>query len=244
MGGDVSDESETVLNRLSDSEREILRLLGEGHTAKSIAAITRRSLSSVNEHLRRARRKTGASSSRELARLLRDEKIVDEKVGLPLTGSTLHSRRPRLIRKGALAMTILLSAAFAAAMILKPAIQSQPPGRDPLLERLYPHSDTEPRALAKRLRVEARLASWAEPTEASLRAYYAPLSRSRDVELIHIICGATVCEVAGKLRATDPKAINAAMMTLQNSRGGPTGLRHASVSFSRELFAIHWLREE
>lgn len=244
MGGNVSDVSETVLNRLSDSEREILRLLGEGHTAKSIAERTRRSLSSVNEHLRRARRKTGASSSRELARLLRDEKFVDEKVGLPVTEPILQSQRTGLIRKGALAMTILFSAAIAAAMLLKPAIQSQPPGPDPLLEKLYPHSDTEPRALAKRLRVEARAVSWAKPTEASLRGYYATRIRSDDVELIHVICRATVCEVAGKLRATDPKAINAAMMRLQDSRGGPTGLRYASVSFSRELFAIYWLREQ
>lgn len=240
----MSDSNETVLNRLSDGEREILRLLGEGHTAKSIAQRTRRSLSSVNEHLRRARRKTGASSSRELARLLRDEKIVDEKVGLPRTGPTLQSQRPRLIRKGALAMTVLFSAAIAAAILLQPTTQSEPPGRDPLLEKLYPYSDTEPRALAKRLRVEGRAVAWAEPSEAALRAYYATLFRSNDVELIQIVCGSTVCEVVGKLKASEPKAINATMMTLQDSRGGPAGLRHASVSFSRELFAIHWLRKQ
>lgn len=240
----MSETSEAVLNRLSDSEREILRLLGEGHTAKSIAERTRRSLSSVNEHLRRARRKTGARSSRELARLLRDEKVVDEKVGLPLTGRTSQSQRPRLIRKGALAMTILFSTAIAAAMLLQPTTQSEPPARDPLFEKLYPHSDTEPRALAKRLRVEGRAVVWAEPSEAALRAYYATLLHPRDAELIRIVCGSTVCEVVGKLKASEPKAINAAMMTLQDSRGGPRGLRHASVSFSRELFAIHWLREQ
>lgn len=239
----MSDLSETFLEKLSEGEREILQLLGEGHTAKSIAQRTRRSLSSVNEHLRRARRKTGANSSRELARLLRDENIVDEKIGLPSAAPASPDWSPRLIRKGALAVTILFSAAVAAAILLQPAIQSQPPDRDPLLEQLYPHSDTEPRALAKRLRAEARNAAWAEPSEAALRAYYATLLRSEDVELVRIACGSTVCEVVGKVATTDPKSINAAMMTLQVSRGGPTGLRHVSVSFSRELFAVHWLRE-
>lgn len=240
----MSDLSETVLEKLSNSEREILQLLGEGHTAKSIAQRTQRSLSSVNEHLRRARRKAGANSSRELARLLRDENIVDEKIGLPLAAPTPQGRSSHLIRKGALAMTILFSAAIAAAMLFQPAIQSQSPGHDPLLEKLYPHSDTEPRALAKRLRVEARNAAWAEPSETALRAYYATLLRSDDVELVRIACGSTVCEVVGKVATTDPKSINAAMMALQVSRGGPTGLRHASVSFSRELFAVHWLRKK
>ena len=239
----MSDPSKTFLEKLSEGEREILQLLGEGHTAKSIAQRTRRSVSSVNEHLRRARRKTGANSSRELARLLRDENFVDEKFGLPPTAPTSQGWSSRFIRKGALAMTILFAATIADAMLFQPAIQSQSPGRDPLLEKLYPHSDTEPRALAKRLRAEARNAAWAEPSEAALRAYYATLLRSDDVELVRIACGSTVCEVVGKVATTDPKSINAAMMTLQVSRGGPTGMRHASVSFSGELFAVHWLRE-
>ena len=139
-------------------------------------------------------------------------------------------------------MTILFSAAIAAAMLFQPAIQSQSPDRDPLLDQLYPHPDTEPRALAKRLRVEARNAAWAEPSEAALRAHYATLSD--DVELVRIVCASTVCEVVGKIATTDPKSINAAMKALQVSRGGPTGLRRASVSFSRGLFAVYWLRKK
>jgi DNA-binding CsgD family transcriptional regulator len=56
-------------SKLNDAERRILTLLAQGHTAKSIAAETGASLHSVNERLREARRKTGAGSSRELARL-------------------------------------------------------------------------------------------------------------------------------------------------------------------------------
>ncbi|HET6407092.1 MAG TPA: sigma factor-like helix-turn-helix DNA-binding protein [Chthoniobacteraceae bacterium] len=53
------------LARLNEAEREALRLLAEGHTAKSIAGLTGRSVAAVNERLREARRKTGIGSSRE-----------------------------------------------------------------------------------------------------------------------------------------------------------------------------------
>ncbi|MBW8304912.1 MAG: helix-turn-helix transcriptional regulator, partial [Brevundimonas sp.] len=58
------------LDRLSDRERDLLTLLAQGHTAKTIARSRSLSANVVNEHLRSARRKTGASSSRELARLV------------------------------------------------------------------------------------------------------------------------------------------------------------------------------
>ena len=53
---------------LSPAELEVLRLLAAGHTIKIIAASLGRSEGSINERLREARRKTGAASSRELAR--------------------------------------------------------------------------------------------------------------------------------------------------------------------------------
>lgn len=64
------------LDRLSDRERDILTLLAQGHTAKTIARSRSLSANVVNEHLRSARRKTGASSSRELARLVLGETPV------------------------------------------------------------------------------------------------------------------------------------------------------------------------
>ena len=70
------------LGRLNPPEQEVLHLLAEGHTAKSIASLTGRSVAAVNERLREARRKTGASSSRELARLLKAQKNRDEKIGV------------------------------------------------------------------------------------------------------------------------------------------------------------------
>ena len=59
-----------IAESLSDRERETLRLLGQGHEAKSIASTLDVSVHSVNERLRTARRKLGVSSSREAARLL------------------------------------------------------------------------------------------------------------------------------------------------------------------------------
>lgn len=61
------------LDRLSDRERDLLTLLAQGHTAKTIARSRALSVNVVNEHLRSARRKTDAPSSRELARIVAAE---------------------------------------------------------------------------------------------------------------------------------------------------------------------------
>lgn len=58
------------LDRLTERERDLLTLLAQGHTAKTIANSRALSVNVVNEYLRSARRKTGAPSSRELARLV------------------------------------------------------------------------------------------------------------------------------------------------------------------------------
>ena len=71
------------LTRLNEAERNVLRLLAEGHTAKSVASEIGSTPAAVNERLREARRKTGVGSSRELARLLKSQKIVTTKWGWP-----------------------------------------------------------------------------------------------------------------------------------------------------------------
>jgi DNA-binding CsgD family transcriptional regulator len=73
---------------LSDREKAVLRLLGEGHDAKSTAGKLGISVNAVNERLRGARRKLGLSSSREAARLLASferqssDFLVDKKKGV------------------------------------------------------------------------------------------------------------------------------------------------------------------
>jgi DNA-binding CsgD family transcriptional regulator len=70
------------LDRLNEGERRVLRLLAEGHTAKSVANVTGSTPAAVNERLGEARRKTGVGSSRELARLLRAQENRPEKIGV------------------------------------------------------------------------------------------------------------------------------------------------------------------
>ena len=54
---------------LNAREKALLRLLAQGHTVKTAAAITADSENAANEVLRSARRKLGVASSREAARL-------------------------------------------------------------------------------------------------------------------------------------------------------------------------------
>ena len=58
---------------LTAKEKAALRLLLEGYDAKSMARHLGLSVHTVNERLRDARRKLGTSSSREAARMLREE---------------------------------------------------------------------------------------------------------------------------------------------------------------------------
>lgn len=102
---------------LNDYELEILRLLANGHTAKSIAARLGRSETAINERLRDARRKTGIGSSRELARLLDAQKIWDKNIDLALQDPSADSPEQAPTTglgwtKGRIAMLIAISAAM------------------------------------------------------------------------------------------------------------------------------------
>ncbi|MEG3089691.1 helix-turn-helix transcriptional regulator [Sphingomonas sp. PB4P5] len=123
------------LTCLSDTERSILLLLAEGHTAKSIAAEMGASVPAVNERLREARRKTGVGSSRELARLLRGAapENRDDKIGVvpgpTAASSSGHPIRPAAggITKGMIVMTsFVLSGGVLAALALNAATPSAP----------------------------------------------------------------------------------------------------------------------
>ena len=107
---------------LSDKELEVLRLLTAGHTVKSIAARLGRSEASINERLRDARRKTGASSSRELARLLDARKIWDKNIDLAANDDPVDQGEPpansgRTWSKGTLFMLFALPLAAAGLIV-------------------------------------------------------------------------------------------------------------------------------
>ena len=117
------DHQGALADKLTEKEIEILRLLTAGHTVKSIAVRLGRSEASINERLRDARRKTGVGSSRELARLLAEQKIWDRNPDLPaasplVEGSGQPASRGPFPAKGKLAMLIALPLLAAGSLIM------------------------------------------------------------------------------------------------------------------------------
>ncbi len=131
------------IQALSPREKETLRLLLRGHSAKSIAQELGLSVHTVNERLREARRKLGVSSSREAARrfvdqqgddpnLFGDIEIGDEPARQVPQGRTKPTRgwgglasRPALAI-GALAMSLLAALALWSALARNSAPQTSP----------------------------------------------------------------------------------------------------------------------
>src|SRR3546814_5899755 len=80
----------TGIQALTEKEKETLRLLVDGHDAKSMARHLGLSVHTINERLRDARRKMSASSSREAARQLRAlEREGPENLGDRLLGDAV-----------------------------------------------------------------------------------------------------------------------------------------------------------
>ena len=116
------------LSRLTDAERQVLRLLAQGHTAKSAATQLGLTEGAVNERLREARRKTGVGSSRELARLVGPPETWDKEIGVvpaPVRPETVASRKwPFLL--GVTSMIALAAAVGAFAALAVSAPQGPP----------------------------------------------------------------------------------------------------------------------
>jgi DNA-binding CsgD family transcriptional regulator len=265
-----SNEMTIDLHQLNPSEREVLRLLAEGHTAKSIAAETGFSVGAVNERFREARRKTGVGSSRELARILRSQEYRDKKIGVAGAASratrrsgaerTLDASRGRrevLIMTGILAIaTIGVVAVFGTGTGSHDAVQDEASGNaaaqiasDPMVADRLPPAGGDPRAVYARLRSESRDAMWAERTEAALRERYSQISHiSTDADEFRVLCGTTLCEVVGQLPpADDQDAINAAMEEMQGQEMRQAleaaGLKNIMMSFGRDGFIAYWEKE-
>lgn len=69
------------LQALTEKEKQTLRLLLEGHDAKSMARHLDLSVHTINERLRDARRKLSVSTSKEAARLLRQGEAAPQSLG-------------------------------------------------------------------------------------------------------------------------------------------------------------------
>lgn len=89
----------TGLQALTEKEKETLRLLVDGHDAKSMARHLGLSVHTINERLRDARRKMAAPSSREAARQLREierqdpQFLADRVLGDAATATDVEEHR-------------------------------------------------------------------------------------------------------------------------------------------------------
>lgn len=147
------------LRALTEKEKQTLRLMVRGHDAKSIARSLDRSVHTINERLRDARRKLAVSSSREAARLLlkaegdgsvptpdmsADVEIggdagrapVDGETAPPIGGAGQALRLPWIIT-GVLLMTLALGLL---ALLAMPHVASAP-SQTPTASREAPNAE-------------------------------------------------------------------------------------------------------
>lgn len=259
------ESNEYDLGRLNEAERQVLYLLAEGHTAKSIANELGSTPAAVNERLREARRKTGVGSSRELARLLKSQENRHKQMGMashpPTTAAfpqpDAESWRPQT---GVVAMFTLFLVAAGAAILMT---QSPATGDDvdPLvgapMERF-----SQPADLHVQVRNEGRDEGWASSTEAAIRARLLRIPLiGQNGNVLRVTCARTLCEIAGsltspssKVEREDPKSrFN---QSIQDLQVGPLpddlaklGLKHESGSFlgnkakpDQSVFLIYYKR--
>lgn len=133
---------------LTEREKATLRLLLDGHDAKSIARHLGLSVHTIHERLREARRKLGTSSSREAARMLREfegtppKSVGDKEIGDADRQQDGPVPRPQALSggdwrrrgwiAGGLAMTVTL-ALLALAALGGPGDAPAPAPRAPLI---------------------------------------------------------------------------------------------------------------
>ncbi|HEX7695179.1 MAG TPA: hypothetical protein VF409_11860 [Sphingomonas sp.] len=211
--------------KLNAAERTALDLLARGHTAKSIATLTGRSVGAVNERLREARRKTGIGSSRELARLLAAQKNRDELIGMaPLAEATPDPVPPATSRrswKGTTLMSVTLAIALGAiTLVARPTPQMATPpatASAPSPGNTFYSDAPSPKQLHDRLIAEPRDAAWAPKTEAALEQWFAGQPKITNVSsATKAVCGSSMCEIVTHWRTKMPvERLNTAMQQMQ-----------------------------
>ena len=259
-------ENGVDFSRLNEAERQVLRLLAEGHTAKSIANELGSTAAAVNERLREARRKTGVGSSRELARLLKSQEDRHDEMGVALRRPAIAAfpqsdAEPWRPQMGVVAMlTLFLVATAGAATLITQAPQTANEV-DPLvgapLERFK-----QPADLHSQVRAEGRDEDWAPRIETAIRARLLQIPLiGKDGNALRVTCASTLCEIAGtviappsKSEQEDPKSpYNRAIQDLQVSPLpddlAKLGLKHESSNFlggkgkpDRSVFLIYYAR--
>lgn len=203
---DTIPDTDDVLDRLNPVERDLLGLLGRGHTAKSIATLRSKSEAAVNERFRSARRKTGIGSSREIARLIVARENRHDFIGLaPATAPPPELRRPDAHRRASpqrLRLPMAAAVIIAAAAILAQQT-AVPPESRPISTRersLYQSGTAAPdfEALHGEVIAGRPDAQWSAKTErALLDAYRQHPLFVRGAETLTARCNASLCEVTG-----------------------------------------------
>ncbi|WP_066811622.1 helix-turn-helix transcriptional regulator [Sphingomonas asaccharolytica] len=210
--------------KLNAAERTALSLLAQGHTAKSIATLTDRSVGAVNERLREARRKTGVGSSRELARLFAAQENRDDLIGMaPSDAAASEPITPVATGrwwKGVTLMCLALAGALAVAifvaqpapLVSQSATASNAGKPDPSWNSGYWH---------RRVVGEQRDSQWAPEAESALRVR---MARVPDLDggdhPLKIRCATTACEVTGTLSGDDQRQ-SAMLSEVQTAAGKP-----------------------
>src|SRR5918993_5328038 len=205
------ESNEVDLSRLNEAERQVLYLLAEGHTAKSIASELGSTPAAVNERLREARRKTGVGSSRELARVLKSQESRHDEMGVAPSRPSIAvpsqwDAAPWRPQTGVIAMLTLFFVAAAGAATLMTQAPQPRSDVDPLvgapLERFK-----QPVDLHTQVRTEKRDDEWAARTEEAIRARLLQIPLiGRHGNVLRVTCASTLCEIAGTLIAPSSKA--------------------------------------
>jgi DNA-binding CsgD family transcriptional regulator len=251
-------EPETTVDfgKLNAAERTALTLLARGHTAKSIATLTDRSVGAVNERLREARRKTGVGSSRELARMFAAQENRDELIGVadapPATALTdPQAARRGSLRRGPMMAIATIGGTAMIALLAMIAPQAKNGEAVSVIGTTFGSAASDPRVLNDRFLSEARDESWAPAAEAALDTRIAPIPH---VGPIKVKCAATLCQVAGWIGPADTGEIDAAMRVLQGDElredvlklgldDGSMWFGSDKVDRQRASFVIFWHRK-
>ncbi|WP_425987533.1 hypothetical protein [Brevundimonas sp. TWP2-3-2] len=224
-------------------ERDLLGLLGRGHTAKSIATLRSMSETAVNERFRSARRKTGIGSSREIARLIVARENRHDFIGLaPTDEPAAELPRPDAHRRAShrwrlpMAAAVLLAAAILAQQTAVPlaspgqsidsarsVFTTDAPGPDWAALDDEDAARPDRAALANEVAAGRRDAAWSSATEAALLTAYRALPLFADgADSLRARCSATLCEVTGVSPLalhTDPSAEVRFMILTGNALG-------------------------
>lgn len=247
------------IDRLNPVERELLILLGRGHTAKTIANLKGLSVAAVNERFRAARRKTGLGSSREIARLLTAQENRHDFIELagvaasPSESSRLKPAPRRRVPLPGRWSLLMITAILAAALLAQqtatpPAVRSEGLAAD-IMSRQTVAPDLAD--LHARVSRGDRDEDWSPRTESALaQRYEAVPNFARDVPTISFRCSADLCEAAGVMRADISGDDVTEMMIRLQGIGNPTplpGLDHVVHSFSTAgdrppAFIAYWRR--